>query len=102
MLVVSFSIVHIVSENRNHGLVSIFIKMMYFIPLVQNICHHDWRRSIDNCRRNHIWHVSMIAVLWETKLWIGVELTNSGEMNVATKGSQQENFRIEVTMTETV
>jgi hypothetical protein len=53
------------------------IKVVHFIPLVQDVSHQFRRWSINDCGRDNIGHVSRITVLWDLQLLVGVELAYS-------------------------
>ena len=59
--------------------------MVDLISLVQHICHHVWRRCIDNGRRNDIGHVAMILVFRYTNFLWRIELSYSTQVYVTTK-----------------
>lgn len=60
------------------------IKVMYLVPLVQNVCHHVRRGRVDDRRGNNVRHVSKVLVLGNHELLVAIELANCGKMNIAT------------------
>lgn len=83
-LVVSRSPVDIMGEHGNHIFVRVVIQMMDLVALVEHICQHLRRRRVDYGGGDDVWHVAVIAVLWYTQFGVGIELSNSGQVNVPT------------------
>ena len=85
MIVVSLLAINIMREQRDHMLVSKRIEVVYLVPLVENVRHHLRWRSIDNCRADDIWHVSVIFVFRNVELPIREELANSSKMHITSQ-----------------
>ncbi len=59
------------------------IKMMYLVAFVQDVRHQFWWRRVDDCRRYHIRHVSMILIFGQFQLWVRVKLADGCKMYIA-------------------
>lgn len=57
--------------------------MMDLVAFVEDVAHHFRRWRIDNGRRYHISHVSMILIFAYSKLRVGVELADGCKMHIA-------------------
>jgi hypothetical protein len=66
--------------------------MMDLVALIDDICHHIWRRGVDYGGRHNVWHVSVILVLGNVQFLVAVELTDSCQMNVTTKYGNAHRF----------
>jgi hypothetical protein len=77
MVVVPLLPVNAMSEEGYHVFVGFRIEVVYLVTLVDDICHHVWRRCVDYGGRHNIRHVSVILVLWNVELLVTEELTHS-------------------------
>jgi hypothetical protein len=73
-----------VLEHGDHVFVGLLVEMMDFVALVQDVSHQVWRWRICDRRRDNIGHIAGILVFRKTKLWVGEELSNRGQVNVTT------------------
>lgn len=86
-------------EHWNHALVGLtwsaihlqgittsfylIIKMMDLVAFIEYVAHHFGWWRIDNGRRYHVSHVSMILIFGYSKLRVGVELANGCKVHIA-------------------
>jgi hypothetical protein len=79
-------------EHGNHVLICVVVKMVDFISPVEDVCEHVSRWCVNDCGRDYIWHISMVTILWYSKLLVAVEATDSGEMNVTSQNCYANGF----------
>src|SRR5690348_6873834 len=90
MSIVPFLSVYIMSKDRYHVLIRVRVEMMNFVPLVDDVRHHIWKRRVDNGRRDDVRHVSVVFVFGDVELLVGVELAHSGKVNIASKNGNSD------------
>ena len=89
VLVVPRFAVHTGGKHGDHALLRLIVKVVHAVALVQHVCQQIRRRSVDNGRRDDVGHVAEVLVLSNTKLGVGVELPDSGQMHIATMITRQ-------------
>jgi hypothetical protein len=85
MVVVSLFSICIMREEGNHVFVGLIVEVMHLVPLVQDVCHDFRWRCVYNGGADDVWHVSVILVLGDVQLLVGVKLSYCGEMDVTTQ-----------------
>jgi len=71
------------SENWNHILLSLFIKVMHAVSFVEDIPQQLRGRSVDNGRRYYIRHVPVISILGNLEFAMRVKSANGPKMDIA-------------------
>src|SRR5690242_2210507 len=94
VVVVSLLSIYAMSENWDHVFVSVSVEVMYFVALVEDVGHHVRWRRVDNGGRDDVRHVSGVFVLWYLELLVGVKLTYSTKMHVASKNCYTNGLRL--------
>ena len=85
MSVVSLLAVNIMGEDRNHVLISLGVKVMNLVAFVDYVCHHFWRRRVDDGRGDHVGHISMVPVFRDTEFLVAVKLSNGCKVDITSK-----------------
>jgi hypothetical protein len=83
MQVVSLLAIDVVREDRHHVLVSVGVKVMDLVPLVEDVCHHLRRWGVHYCGTDDIRHVSVILIFCEAMFLVAEELADGAKMDIA-------------------
>jgi hypothetical protein len=76
--------IHVLREDRNNILVRVGVHVVYRVTLVERIRNDIRLWHIGNRRRDNIRHVAEVSILGDVELGVGVKLTYSSQMNIAT------------------
>lgn len=92
MIVVPFLPVDIVREDWYHILIGMLIKMVHFVPLVEDVGQYIRRRRVDYGGRDDVKHIPCVFVFWNFEFLVGVEPAYSREVNIASKYGDSDGF----------
>lgn len=79
-------------EYRHHTFIGVVVEVMNLVPLVDDVGHHVGRGGVDDSRRYHIEHITVVFIFGHAQFLVGVELPHSCKVNVTSKDRNANGF----------
>jgi hypothetical protein len=85
MRIVTRLAIDVVWKHGNHVFIRVIIQMVNLVAAIQDVCKHVPGRRIDDGRGDDVWHVSIVAILRNSKVLVAVKAPDRSQMNVSTQ-----------------